>query len=64
MNDLQNTTDKNEYDIVEMDHQITKLSIRVGDLKTSEMETRFQQVKNVITLHNINTIGEGTPNHF
>jgi len=54
----------NEYDIVGMDHQITKLSIRVGDLKTSEMETRFQQVENVIRLHNINTIGEGTPNHF
>ena len=64
MNDLQNTTEKNEHDIVEIDHQITKLSVRVGDLKTSEMETRFQQVENVIRLHNINTIGEGTPNHF
>ena len=64
MNDLQNTTEKNEYDIVEIDHQITKLSVRVGDLKTSELETRFQQVENVIRLHNIITIGEGTPNHF
>ena len=64
VHNLQNNTEKHESEITEIDHQITKISIRVGDLKTSEMEMRHQQVENIIRLHNINSIGEGTPNHF
>ena len=47
-----------------MDNQITKISFRLGDLKTSELESRYQKVENVIRLHNINSIDIGTPHHF
>ena len=61
---IQETTEKHQSDIVELDNQITKISIRLGDLKTSELETRFQKVENVFRLHNINSLDIGTPNHF
>ena len=64
LNTLQEDTDNHQTNIVELDHQITKISVRLGDLKTSELETRHQQVENVVRLHNINSIDIGTPHHF
>ena len=61
---LQETTENHQTDLVELDNQITKISFRLGDLKTSELETRYQKVENVIRLHNINSLDLGTPNHF
>ena len=61
---LQEDTKQHQTDIIEIDNQITKISVRLGDLKTSELETRYHQVENVIRLHNINSIDMGTPNHF
>ena len=64
MQSLQNDTKKHQTELTEIDNQITKISVRLGDLKTSELEGRHQQVENTIRLHNINSIDEGTPNHF
>ena len=64
LNTMQNNTEKIEYDLYEIDNQITKIGVRLGDLKTSELETRYQQVENTIRIHNINCIDEGTPTHF
>ena len=64
MHNIQNHTEKHESSITELDHQITKIGTRLGDLKTSEMEMRNQQVENIIRLHNITSIGQGTPYHF
>ena len=61
---LKEDTEQHQTDIIEIDNQITKISFRLGDLKTSELETRYNQVENVIRLHNINCIDMGTPNHF
>ena len=61
---IQNDTEKHQTDLTEIDNQITKISVRLGDLKTSELEARHQQIENTIRLHNINSIDEGTPNHF
>ena len=48
-----------------MDDQITNFNVSLGDIKASEMETCYQNVKNVIRLHNIiNSIDSGTPYHF
>ena len=60
---MHETTKKVESDLVEIDNQITKIGVRLGDLKTSELETLYQQVENTIRIHNINSIDEGTPNH-
>ena len=64
LNTIQQNIENHQSYIVELDNQITKISVRLGDLKTSELETRYQQVDNIIRLHNINSIDEGTPNHF
>ena len=64
MHNIQNNTEKNESNIIELDHQISKISTRIGDLKTLEMEMRHQKVENIIRLHNITSIGQGTPYHF
>ena len=64
LKNLQEDIEKHQSDIIELDHQVTKISVRLGDLKTSELEARHQQVENIIRLHNINSIDEGTPNHF
>ena len=61
---LQDEIENNQSDIIELDNQITKISVRLGDLKTSELENRYQQVDNIIRMHNINSIDEGTPHHF
>ena len=53
-----------QSEITETENQITKISVRIGDLKTSELESRYHQVENIIKLHKINSIDEGTPNHF
>ena len=64
LNTLQKETETHQTDIIEIDNQITKISVRLGDLKTSELETRYRKVENVIRLHNINSIDIGTPHHF
>ena len=61
---LEKETEKHNTNIIDMEHQITKMSVRLGDLKTSELEARHQQVENIIRLHNINALDEGTPHHF
>ena len=48
----------------EIDHQISKLAVRLGDLKTSELEARYHKVEGTIRIHNINFINEGKENHF
>ena len=64
MQSLQSDTKKHQTELTEIDNQITKISVRLGDMKTSELEGRHQQIENTIRLHNINSIDEGTPNHF
>ena len=64
LHNIENETSRHQTNIIEIDNQITKISVRLGDLKTSELEGRHQQIENVIRLHNINSIDEGTPNHF
>ena len=61
---LQENIENHQSDITELDHQITKISVRLGDLKTSELENRYQKVENTIRIHNINSIDEGTTHHF
>ena len=39
---------KVEFDL---DDQITKIGVRLGDIKPSELETRYQQVENTIRIH-------------
>ena len=36
----------------------------MGDMKTSELEQRYQKVESTVRLHNINYLNEGTENHF
>ena len=48
----------------ELDHQIAKIAQRMGDMKTSELEQRYQKVESTVRLHNINYLNEGTENHF
>lgn len=55
---------KQKRDYVEIDHQITKIATRMGDLKTSEMEHRSKALENDIRIHNINHLDEGTDHHF
>ena len=64
LHNIKNKTEKHQAEITEIDNQITKISVRLGDLKTSELEGRHQQIESVIRLHNINSIDEGTPYHF
>ena len=54
MNNLQDDSENTQSDIIELDNQITKISVRLGDLKTSEL----------IRIHNINSLDVGTPKHF
>ena len=61
---IQKDTTEHKHELIEIDNQITKISVRIGDLRTSELEGRYQQTENVLRLHNINSIDEGTPNHF
>ena len=61
---LENDIEHLQSEMIEVDNQITKVGVRIGDLKTSELETRYYQVENVIKLHNINRINENTSNHF
>ena len=53
-----------EHNHTEMDHQITKIATRMGDLRTSEMEQRSKAIENDIRIHNINSLDDGTVNHF
>ena len=53
-----------EHNDTEMDHQITKIATRMGDLRTSEMEQRSKAIENDIRIHNINSLDDGTVNHF
>ena len=64
MNNLQKDITHLQSEMIETENQITKISIRIGDLKTSELESRYHQVENIIKLNNINSIDEGTPNNF
>ena len=53
-----------QHNHTEIDHQVTKIATRLGDLKTFEMEQRFKVLENELKIHNINYIDEGTGNHF
>ena len=64
LHNLENDIEHLQSEMIEVDNQITKVGVRIGDLKTSELETRYHQVENVIKLHNINHINENTPNNF
>ena len=64
LNTRQEDINNHQTDIIELDHQITKISVCLGDLKTSELETRHQKVENIVRLHNVNSIDLGTPLHF
>jgi hypothetical protein len=48
----------------EQEHQVTKLAIRVGDLRTSDLELKYKELENELRVHNINTLDQGTPTHF
>ena len=48
----------------ELDHQITKLAHRLGDLRTSEVETKYNSLEFEIRIHGINSLGQGTPHPF
>ena len=61
---LQKDTELHKSELIEIDNQIDKISTRLGDLKTSELENRYNQVENVIRLHNINYIDSNTTHHF
>ena len=50
--------------VTELDHQVTKLTVRLGDLRTSELEVKYKELENELRVHNINTLGLGTPEHF
>ena len=43
---------------------MNKAATIIADLKTSEQEGRYKEVEGTIHLHNINSIGEGTDQHF
>ena len=65
--DISNIKKDNEhhkYEQTEVNNQIEKISTRLGDLKTSELESRYNQVENIIRLHNINYIDSNTTHHF
>ena len=64
MFNLQKDISHLQSEIIETENQITKIGVRIGDLKTSELESRYHQVENIIKLHNINSIDEGTPYNF
>ena len=61
---LQEESDTLTKNNTELDHQIAKIAQRMGDMKTSELEQRFSKVENMVRLHNINFLNEGTENHF
>ena len=52
------------FQVTELDHQVTKLAVRLGDLCTSELEVKYKELKFEIRVHNINSLGYGTPEHF
>ena len=64
LQNLENDIEHLQSEMIEVDNQIVKIGVRIGDLKTSELETLYHQVENVIKLHNINHINENTSNHF
>ena len=59
----QKVSDQN-YNYTEIDHQITKIATRLGDLKTSEMEQRLKALENDIKIHNLKHLTEGTGKSF
>ena len=63
-NKLSKTVSAHTIQNTELDHQITKLATRMGDLKSSEQETKYRDLEYEIRIHGINTLGIGTPNHF
>ena len=48
----------------ELDHQVTKLAHRLGDLRTSEVEAKYLTLEYEIRIHGINSLGQGTAQHF
>ena len=61
---IEQKVSEQKRDYVEIDHQITKIATRMGDMKTSEMEHRSKALENDIRIHNINYLDEGTEYHF
>ena len=45
-------------------NKVYPMATRIGDLKTREQETRYKEVETSIRIHNINSLGKGTPTHF
>ena len=62
--DLKDTVTDQTILATEQENQITKLAIRVGDLRTSELELNYKDLKSKLRVHNINTLDQGTPTHF
>ena len=59
-NDIENI----KGEVTELENCMDKAATRIADLKTSEQEGRYKEVEGTIHLHNINSIGEGTDQHF
>ena len=49
---------------LELDHQVDKIAVRLGDLRTAEIETKYRDLEQEIRVHGINTLGIGTDKHF
>ena len=49
---------------VELDNQVDKLAICLGDLKSFQTEAKFKELESQIRTHNINSIDEGITTHF
>ena len=61
---LSDTVSEQTIQVTELDHQVTKLAVRLGDLRTSELEFKYKELEFEIRVHNINSLDFGTPTHF
>ena len=61
---LGKTTTAQQIIQTELDHQIDKIAIRLGDLRTGEIETKYRDLEQEIRIHGVNSLGIGTENHF
>ena len=61
---LSDTVSEQTIQVTELDHQVTKLAVRLGNLRTSELEFKYKELEFEIRVHNINSLDFGTPTHF
>ena len=61
---LEQTEQTQKITNAQTEHQVNKLAVRMGLLKTSELEHRYEKIENTVRIHGINYINEGTDQHF